>query len=494
MLSSIKRLTKHSAVYGVGHIISRVVNFLLLPLHTNLLSPADFGVSNLVFSVLAIMTIVYTFGLDAAFLRYFILSDDPKKRKDVFSTAFWSVLVFACFFTALLYLNAGAISRLVISEGDYSHLFRLTSLILLFDALAFLPLLFLRAEERSRHFVLMKFINVVINVAMNVVLLVYLRKGVEGIFWANLWASAITFVLVLPILIRNIEFRFLWPDFSELFKFGLPYVPAALSVVVLDLANRFILEKMAGLEVTGIFSAGYKLGIFMSLVVAAFRFAWPPFFLSTSKQENAKDIFSKVLTYFVFATAVIFLAISFFVNDLVRLSFFGWTIFGEDYWKGTVVTPVVLLSYVFYGMYVNFMVGIYIEKKTHYLPLITGAGAAVNVVANIILIRRFGMMGAAYASLLGYAVMAGLLHFYAQKFYAIKYEFGRILKLAVVAAAIFYAGYYLQGRWMMAVKLVLLLGFPAALYLSGFFERRELDALKRVVSGRFAHVRSESAG
>ncbi len=489
MLSSIKRLTKHSAVYGVGHIISRAVNFLLLPLHTNLLSPADFGVSNLVFSVLAIMTIIYTFGLDAAFLRYFILSDDPKKRKDVFSTAFWSVLVFAIFFTGLMFANAGLISRLVISEGDYTTLFQITSLILFFDALAFLPLLFLRAEERSRQYVLLKFINVLVNVGMNVFLLVYLHQGVRGIFRANLIASAVSFLLVLPILFRQIALSFEWIDFKELFKFGLPYVPATLAVVVLDLSNRFILEKMAGLEVTGIFSAGYKLGIFMSLIVAAFRFAWPPFFLSTSKQENAKEIFAKVLTYFVFATAIVFLLISFFVNDLVRLK-----ILGEEYWQATGIVPIVLLAYLLYGVYVNFMVGIYVEKKTRYLPIITGVGAAVNVIANIVLIRMFGMMGAAYATLLGYAVMAGLLYIFAQRFYAIHYEFGRILKLALVVAVIFSAGYYLRGSWMILIKSLLLLGFPVMLYFTGFFERRELEALKRMVASRFGRVRSESAG
>jgi O-antigen/teichoic acid export membrane protein len=489
MFSSIKRLTKHSAIYGIGHIISRLVNFLLLPLHTNLLTPADFGVLSVVFSVLAVMTIIYTFGLDSAFLRYFILNDDPKKRKEVFSTAFWAVCIFAGGFTALMYVNASAISRLVISEGDFTFLFQLTSLILLFDALAFLPLLFLRAEEKSRHYVVLKFINVLVNVAMNIVFLVYLRKGVEGVFWANLWASIFTFGLVLPILFRNIGFHFLRTDFNELFKFGLPYVPAALSVVVLDIGNRFILERMVGLEITGIFSAGYKLGIFMSLIVAAFRFAWPPFFLSTSKQENAKDIFAKVLTYYVFVTLGIFLAISFLVDDLVRLK-----IIGEQYWKGAQVVPTVLLAYLVYGIYVNFMVGIYIEKKTKYLPIITGLGAAVNVAANILLIPLFSMMGSAYSTLLGYVVMAGLLYLVSQKFYAIPYEFGRILKMALVAAAIFYAGYYVHGAWGILLKVILIAAFPLILYVIGFFERRELDALKRMFAGGFAQLRGESAG
>ncbi len=142
MLSSLKRLTKHSAVYGLGNIVTRLVTFLLLPLHTNQLNTNDFGVLAIVYMFIALMTIVYTYGIDAAFLRYFILSDDSKQRKRVFSTAFWAVLVVAGILTVLIYRNAGFCSSVLITQGNYAHLIRLSSFILLFDASAFLPFLF----------------------------------------------------------------------------------------------------------------------------------------------------------------------------------------------------------------------------------------------------------------------------------------------------------------------------------------------------------------
>ncbi|MFQ5824189.1 MAG: lipopolysaccharide biosynthesis protein [bacterium] len=478
MLNSLKRLTKHSAIYGIGHILTRSIGFLLLPLHTNQLPTDQYGVAGVVFTFLALLVIVYTYGIDAAFLRYFILSNDPKKRRQIFSTAFWAVFVSACVFSILIYLFALKISRIIISEGDFSQIVRLTSLILLFDSLAFLPFLFLRAEEKSIPFVALKFINIIINVSLNVLFIVVLKKGVEGIFLANVWASGITFILMVPILLKQISLDFYWSDFKELLQFGLPYLPSTLAVVALDLIDRFILEKMAGLEVTGIYNAGYKLGIFMNLFVSAFRFAWHPFFLSTSKQENAKEIFSKVLTYFTTLGTGIFLIISFFIDEIVRLKIFGFTLFGSDYWAGTQVVPIILLSYLFYGMYVNFIVGIYLEKKTHYLPFITGTGAFVNIVANILLIPRFGMMGSAYATLLGYAVMAVSLYFFAQRYYAIRYEFGRLIKLVAVLAVIFYFGNYFQGSWEVFIKFALLLGFPILLFLTGFFEKKEVDTLK----------------
>jgi O-antigen/teichoic acid export membrane protein len=190
------------------------------------------------------------------------------------------------------------------------------------------------------------------------------------------------------------------------------------------------------------------------------------------------------LTYFTLFAAGVFLVISFFIDELVRLQIFGVSFFGKEYWASTEVVPIILLSYIIYGMYVNFMVGIYLEKKTKYLPAVTGAGALVNVLANITLIPLFGMMGSAYASLIGYLVMAGLLYIFAQKYYTISYEFSRLLKLALAAAAIFAFGYYIKGSWMVMVKCLLIVGFPLLLWVMGFFERRELHALRRLVSDK----------
>ncbi|NIV92444.1 oligosaccharide flippase family protein [candidate division KSB1 bacterium] len=480
MLNSLKRLTKHSAIYGIGHITTRLVNFLLLPVYTNQIPADEFGVYAVVYMYLAFMTIVYTYGLDAAFLRFFVLSEDTQKRRQIFSTAFWAVVVVGSLLTAIIYLNAATNSRVIISEGLYPNLFRLVSLILLFDALTFLPFLYLRAEEKSLHFVTIKFVNVLINVGLNIYFVVHLKKGVEGILLANVLASAITFALLLPILWRHVSFVFVGSELKELLRFGLPYLPSTLSIVALDLIDRFFLERLVGLEVTGIYSAGYRLGIFMNLFVAAFRFAWHPFFLSTSKQENAKEVFAKILTYFVLIASGIFLMISFFVDELVRFEIFGFTIFGEEYWESTKIVPVILLCYLINGMYVNFIVGIYLEKQTKYLPIVTGAGAIVNILANLLLIPLLGMMGAAYAKFLAYAVMAVCLYLFAQKFYAIHYEFGRLLKLAVVAAGIFYFGYFFQTPWQNWLQLSLVVAFPLILFLTGFFERRELENVKKL--------------
>lgn len=478
MLSSLKRLTKHSSVYGIGHIVSRLVNVMLLPLYTNtnVLSQEDFGATQIVYPFIGVMTIIYTFGIDAAFLRYFIMSDDPDKRRRVFSTAFWSVVVGVSFFTACVYIFAEPIDAFWITGGNYARLFRYASFILAFDALAFLPFLFLRAEEKSMHYTTLKFMNVIINVLLNFYFILYRKMGADGMLLANLWASGLTFGMVLNILLKQVSFLFDKIELNALLRFGLPFLPAALSVVLLDLIDRPIIERFAGLEANGLYSANAKLGVFMALVVTAFRFAWHPFFLSTSKQENAKQIFSKVLTYFTLVIGTVFLAVSLFIEDIVRIT----SLVGPDYWSGLNVVPPILLSYVFYGIYVNFMVGIYLKEKTKYLPMITVSGMVVNIVCNMLLIPRIGIMGAAWARLAGHILMCAMLYFFARRFYAIKYEFGRLFKLALVIGALFYPGYFTWHTNVIA-KSLLLLSMPLLLYILGFFEKRELETLKSVI-------------
>lgn len=478
MLSSLKRLTKHSAVYGIGHIVTRLVNVMLLPLYTNRLSPAEFGASAVLYSFLAVMIIIYTIGIDAAFLRYFILNDDENKRRQIFSTAYWVILAASIIFSGLLYLFSNQTSFALISEGNYGDLVGLSSLILLFDALAILPFLFLRAQERSVFYIILKFTNVLINVGLNIYFIVYAGMGVKGMFLANVWASGVTLLMLLPILLRQLTFQFVAGHLKALLKFGLPFLPSTLAVVLLDLIDRPLMERLAGLEATGIYNASVKIGLIMALMVGGFRFAWHPFFLSTSKQENAKDVFSKVLTYFTSLNLFVFLAVSLFIDEIARFDLFGFSLIGPEYRDGLGVVPLILLSYVFYGMYVNFIVGVYLEEKTKYLPIITFAGVAVNVVVNLFLIPAYGVIGAGWARLFGHLIMAMMLLFFAQRFYRISYEFGRLLKLGILTAVCFAIGYTAHGAWEVAVKFGLLLAMPVVLYFTGFFEARELNALR----------------
>jgi O-antigen/teichoic acid export membrane protein len=438
IFNQIKRLFKHSAVYGVGHIVSRSIHFLLLPFYTHILTPAQYGVVGLMFTYIAVLTIIYTYGLDAAFFRFHILEDDPEKRKRVFSTAFFTLSVSSIIFTVAIALNAESIAGILFSKEvqelpiQLPKLIRWASGILLFDSVAFLPFLMLRAEERSRSFVLYKIANVLLTVCTNIIFVGVLHLGLEGIFLANFISSAVTFLMLGYIILKSIRLSFSKNRLKELLLFGLPYIPLNLSFIIMDTIDRPFLERLSGIREAGLYNAGVKLGMFMALFVAAFRFAWTPFFLSTAKKEGSKKIFSRVLTYVILACFLVFLIISFFIDNIVRFSIFGYSLVGEYYWDSTLVVPVIMFAYILYAIYNNFLIGIYLKKKTAYLPLIAFAGMVVNLIANYILIPEIGMMGAAYARVLAYLIMAVILFIVSQRLYPIDYEWRRIIKICFI--------------------------------------------------------------
>ncbi|MDZ7373109.1 MAG: oligosaccharide flippase family protein [candidate division KSB1 bacterium] len=481
MLDRIKRLTKHSIVYGISHIATRGVGFLLLPIHTNAFSRGEYGIAAVVFTFLAIAIDVYSLGVPSAFLRQYLLSDGKAERQRVYSTAFWSVLALAAGFTLVLELGAGPVARWLLQDARHADLIRLSGGILFFDSVNILSFLLLRAEEKSVSFAVFQLANVLITFVLNALLILKLGMGVEGIFLANLFASGATFLLLLPVSLRRLSLRFSVPTLRFLLRFGLPYLPSTIAVVLMDVIDRVILQRLAGNEVTGLYSAGYKLGMFMALFVAAFRFAWHPFFLSEVKKEGAKELFARVLTYLLLACLTVYLLICFVVDDIVRFQILGFTLFGPQYWESTPVVPWVMLAYIFYAAYLNFVIGIYTEARSEYLPLVTGIGAAVNIAANFLLIPRFGMMGSAYATTLGYAAMALALFVVGQRLYPVRYEYRRIVHMGVVAGFLFALERQFHPQLSFPVRLAMALSYPLLLYVSGFFDGRERAGIRRAL-------------
>jgi len=488
MFQHIKRLTQHSLVYGIGHIVSRTIGFLLLPVHTNVLNAAQYGSATLLFSSLAILNVVFTYGMDVAFLRFYTLEDSEEARKKIFSAAWWMILFTGWMFAAVLMIFAPFFSGLIFDTPAYPSLIRLAAGILLSDALCLLPFMVLRADEKSGLFIALKLVNVILNLGMNVLFVVVLRKGVSGVFISNLVASLFTLCALMPVAVSLIRFTVDRAWLKELLHFGLPYVPSGLALLVMDQINRFFLDRMIGKEATGIFSASYKLGMFMALIIAAFRFAWHPFFLSTARQNDAPRIFARILTYFVMTTGWFFLAVSYFLPEIIRLKPFGVRLFGEAYVRGVSIVPVILLAYIAYGLYVNFIVGVYLKKKTGYLPLVTGLGAVVSLIANQLLIGPFRLQGAAWATFSAYSVMAAGLYIISQKLYPIPYE-GRRLGIIVMVTGLYYmAGTVLLDESAWTLRLLLILSELPVLWILPFFSHSEKGAAIRTMKKMFRGI------
>ncbi len=487
MFQQIRRLMRHSAVYGMGHILTRTVSFILLPYLTHSLTPQEYGAVTLLYTFIAIALVLYAYGFDITFLRYYILETDDQKRRGIFSTIFWATALTSTLFSVLVALSAGYLASVVFENPEtvgvsVRYLIFLSGGLLFVETLGIYPYLYLRAVEKSLPFIALKTTGVVINIGLAIVLISVFNRGVAGVFEANLIASGLQLLFLTPVIIRNLGFTFRFQQLKEYLRFGIPNIPSQVFVMVIELANRKILEIMMGLSVVGIFSAGYKLGLFMAVVTMGFRFAWQPFFLSIADQPEAKRTFARVFTYYLLVTGTLFLLLDFTIRPLMTMPLpMVGVLIDPGYWDGLKVFPVILLAHICNGAYANFMVGVYLKKKTILMPIVTGAAAAINIVGNILLIPVFGMMAAAWMTLISYFSLAFFLYVLIHKHYPVQYEWRRVMIL-IIGGTITYIISTLplfQTAW--PLKLLLIPLFFILLYWMNFFLPEEIAAVRRRV-------------
>ncbi|RPI18526.1 MAG: hypothetical protein EHM58_04945 [Ignavibacteriae bacterium] len=445
MLDKIKSLSKQTLIYGTSTIVGRFLNFILVPFYTNVFPPSEYGIVTLVFAYTAMFNIIYSLGFESGYFK-FASTLEVGDKKENFSLPFITILVNSLIFSVIIYSFSGTITSLISLKPQFIYFVKYSAIILFFDALCLVPFASLRLQNKAVQFTTIKVINISVNVALNFILVLGFKLGLEAVFISNIAASFVTLILLMPIIIRNLKFSFNKELFDELWRFSLPYIPAGLASIMVQVVSRPILQFLTDEETVGIFQANYKLGIFMMLVVAMFEYAWRPFFLNNAKEKNAKEIFSKVMTVFVGFASIIFIVLTFFIEDLIRIPLPNkGHLIGVKYWSGVFIVPIVLFSFLFNGIYVNLMVGIYVEKKTKYLPLITGLGAIVTVVLNFLLIPVFGLYGAAIAAFASYFSMAIYIYFVTQRFYPVNYELNKIfiiIAINVFTLTLFYLFYY----------------------------------------------------
>jgi O-antigen/teichoic acid export membrane protein len=487
MLGKIKRLGTDTLIYGVMTVTGRFLTFMLVPFYTNLLLPEEYGIVAYLFSLIAFLTIFFSYGMESAYFKYASTREIGTEEQN-FATPFFSLLATSAVLASGLTLFSMDIAALAGFGATGGSLVAMAAWILFFDTGALIPFAALRLRHRAGVFAAVKLVNILTNVSLNVYFLAFLGMGVGGVFLAGLTASAVTFLLLLIISRSALKPAFNANLLRALLKFGIPYVPAGVAGIALQVIDRPLLRFLIDDASVGIYQANYRLGIVIMLLVSTFDYAYRPFFLNIAREPDAKAIYARTATYFYALMAFVCITVTVFVGDIVRLEIAGRYLIHPDYWGGLAIVPVVMLAYIFTGWISLLMPGIFIEKKTNYLPLVTGIAAGVNIAANLLLIPPYGILGAAAATLIGYVVYAAGMYRVSQKFYPVRYETRR---LAIVTAAfVLCAGgaYYLYfpGGYAadLRIQLIIVATFPIILFIGGFFERDEKQAIIRIFGGK----------
>ena len=483
----IKSLASDTVTYGIFQTLGRFLTALLTPLYSNYLTPADNGVMAYVFSLLGLVQIIYAFGMEASFFRFYSQNDEALNKK-VYTNSFILMTVIALFFTVFLLSFSHSISPKIIGEETPNAIliFQIACLIPLLDQLIVIPYGKLRMQRKIKKFAITRFCLILLAVILTSYFVMFTNLGLLGVFIANLISCIVGAIIFLPDILKMMDFKIDFLLLKEMFRFGFPTLPTGLSVLILQVADRPIMKLFITNAEIGIYQIISKLAIPMLLVVAVFDYAWKPFFLSHFKDSEAKKLFSRVLTYYILGASAIWILVSFFIDYVVRIPLWDGKYFiHPDYWNSLEIAILIMFGYLINGVTTNFAAVFHIDKKTKYLSLTIGVSAVVSIILNFILIPIFGSIGAAISLVVGYsmgAILTKVLH--SKVDYKINYEWKRIIIIGFVSIFTVVVGRILGDSFDLTVaffiKIGLLFIYLLLLKIFGFFTVGEIAQIKKI--------------
>ncbi len=482
-MSTLQKLFKHTFIYGIATVLPRVLSVLLTRLYTDKLPTDEYGIVIVVFAAMIFFNVVLSYGMETAFFRFINKSEN---KKEVQSTA-----LTALFFTSLLFLGITfgfreQLAELLDLKVDYIIY---AVFILTLDALVVIPFAWLRANQQPVKYSVIKIFNVIVNLSFNLFFFLWLPylvvEGDQGImntiylgdnnvsyvFISNCIASAVTLLLLLPLYFR-IGLRFHAAIFKKMLRYGLPILVAGVAFSINEHFDKILLkyllpEDIAESEV-GIYGACYKLGVFMTLFVTAFKLGIEPFFFSYADKKDAKETYAAITRYFSIFGSFILLFVVVYADIFKQL-----LIADEAYWEAMTIVPVILMANLCLGIYYNLSVWYKITDKTHYGAYISVFGAILTLALNFILIPVMSYRGSALATLAAYAAMMVISWYFGQKKYPVPYPLKKIGAYLSAAVILSLLSFYVLERNIMIGTLFLFL-FLMMIYA---FERKQLRKL-----------------
>ncbi len=433
MFVRIRSLLFNLIIYGMGDVAVQLVGFILLYFFTAVLKPADYGVLGLLLTVEIIVKIVSRLGLDASFMRLYYDCHDEAARQRLASTLFFFLLAINASLLALALAVTPLVARVLFPVRGYAVPLALVLINTFVASFFFIPFHLLRIEKRALQFSALTFTRSGGTLILRVVLVLGFNLGVLGFIAADVVMTALFVGVLWPRFATLIRPVFSRPMLAEALRFGLPRLPHGVAQQVIGPGTdaallRAFLKVPNALDRIGLYNVGAGLGLSLKLFLSAFEYAWAPFYFEMMKHPDAKETFSRVTTYGLAILVLAVAGLSAIAGDLVRL------MTKPGYFRAAIVIPWIAIGVTLQGVYLLTSIGLNITKRTQYYPVATAIAAGVNVVSNMLLIPRYGILGPAYANVISYAVLAGVAMGFSQHFYPIRYEWSRLARVIVAGA------------------------------------------------------------
>ena len=475
-----KILAKHTIVYGFGTFLNRSAALLLLPIYTRFLTTTDYGIKELIGITLHIVSILTATAVSSAIYRFYFDYDDIKDRLEVISTSIIALTLIggATFFT--IFSLRHLLADLILDNKDLNHYFLLACGSLWLQMVNGVGFNYLRAIRKSILFVSISALNLFVAIAFNLLFIIHLDMGVLGIFISTLITSALTFCyLTIPLSIKT-RLRFSYPKFKSIIRFGLPLIPSSIGAFIVHSSDRFFIKHFCSISDAGLYSLGYRFGILPGTFISEpFNQVWMPRRLEVYKKENAEVIFGRIFTYFLALITFAGAGIAVLTKELLMI------IADKAFWDAYYVIPIIVLANIVFTMHYHLNLGIIVSKKTKYLAYINFSNGFLVIVLNLLLIPRFGIYGAAFATLLAFLYKVALTYYFSSRFYKIHFEINRIIKIILAGISISSACWLVNTSHIyldIIIKTSIILTYPIILFGIRFFSAEEKEKIQGLLN------------
>jgi O-antigen/teichoic acid export membrane protein len=484
IIDQIKRTIQLGSIYSIGSISQGALFVLLFPIYTSFLSPHDFGIIGLMSITVSLLTRFVSSPINSAFTRFYYAPEYKEKSGILlFNLFLWALLIITC--CALIFWRISEyLAGVLLQDRNLARLLKVYALILFLQPFSSLFLCLLRMLEKAKYSVFTSISSLLLSAGLTLYLLIVLKKGVLALIVGNLIGLVVTVIMVLPVFVKRSTFKLSRSILIPPLRYAYPLLLSEYSNLLIQSGDRYVLRIFNSVSMVGLYAFGYQIaGILQTALVTPLKQALQPVVLKQEEDPEAIRHFLRVgATYFYLVGCAACLLISLFSREILML--FARK---EAFWAAWVIVPIITYSYVQHGLgnFVGWGMGL--MKKSFHISGIVLVAALVNIGLNFLFVPRWGMLGAAVATMLSYIVWNFLKAYYSAKFYDLHFEVGRLLHITVIGFGLYGLSLLVDNNGAIgtkvALKLLFILGYPLILWSTGFFSENEKEYLLKPVKG-----------
>lgn len=487
MLQDIKNTIKQSAIYGLSRISLKFVSFVITPVISIYFTVGEYGILDRFERVWQIIFAISLFGMETALLRWYTLTNDNENKKSLIFTILIYLTAINVIMFIIGFIFSDSFSYLIFNDSYYSNIIIFTFLIACFEALMVVPLSLLRAENKPGQYLLITISGTIIALLLQLYFLIYSNNKLEGIFISKFIAPCLTFIFLIPFLIRRTSLKFNFNILKEIVAFSFPLMLTGVVSTLLNSVNRFILGFIGKPDDVGLFSLASNIsGILTFILISPFQLAFNAIFWQKLKDSNAARFFTKSVTYsfllYVWGALVISLLIPYIIKIYIPTK--------PAYWESQKLVSILSMSLVFYGMLTISYMSYHHAKRNDLIFYFQSGALVLNIVLNYLLIPIWGMFGAAFSTLISFYLLIFFMYYFSGKFYFIKYESLKLYIIFILAVIMIFVFQYfnIQPKWLdITLRIIACATFPLLLLPLKIYEKIEIETAKKII-GKYLKI------